>query len=103
VRLPVGHLYRYFFDEARLGQAAAGNSAFAKVSGDLSVMAVENGRIRFNFKVARWYGTSPDADTSSTYRDLVAAPGEVLAFQLPAAGAQAQQPLSVRLRANVVR
>jgi hypothetical protein len=53
--------------------------------------------------VARWYGTSPDADTSSTYRDLVAAPGEVLAFQLPAAGAQAQQPLSVRLRANVVR
>jgi hypothetical protein len=103
VQLPVGHLYRYFFDEARLAQPAAASSAFARVSGDLAITSVENGRIRFNFKVTRWYGTSPDADTSSTYRDLVAAPGEVLAFQLPAEGGQKQPPLSIRLRANVLK
>jgi hypothetical protein len=102
VRLPVGYLYRYFFDEARLGDGV-GNASFARVSGDLAIISAENGRIRFNFKVTRWYGASPDADTSSTYRDLVAAPGEVLAFQLPAEGGQKQPALSIRLRANVLK
>lgn len=104
LRLPVGQpASRYFFDEARLAGSTTGNDAFAKVSGELSAVSIENGKIRLHFNVMRKYGKSAEADTASTYRDLVAAPGEVVAFQLPAAAAQAQPPLSIRLRANVLR
>ena len=103
LRLPVGQpASRYFFDEARLAGSTTGNGAFAKVSGELSAVSIENGKIRLHFNVMRKYGKSAEADTSSTYRDLTAAPGEVLAFQLPAA-APKEQPLSIRLRASVVR
>ena len=103
LRLPVGQpASRYFFDEARLGPSA-GTDAFAKISGELSAIAIENGRIRLNFKVSRRDGKSPEVDLSGTYRDLVAVPGEVLAFQLPPPGAQTQPPLSIRLRASVLR
>lgn len=103
LRLPVGQpASRYFFDEARLAGSTTGNDAFAKVSGELSAVSIENGKIRLHFNVMRKYGKSAEADTSSTYRDLVAVPGEVLAFQLPAAAAK-EQPLSIRLRANVLR
>jgi hypothetical protein len=103
LRLPVGQpASRYFFDEARLAdQNVAGG--FAKVSGELSVVAVENGRIRFNFNVMRRSGKSTDADTSSTFRDLTAAIGEVVAFKLPPDNPGTDLPLSIRLRANVLR
>ena len=104
LRLPVGHpASRYFFDEARLAGPSAGSDTFAKVSGELSAIAIENGKIRLSFKVSRRDGKSPEVDLSGTYRDLVAVPGEVLAFQLPPPGAQSQPPLSIRLRANVLR
>ena len=104
LRLPVGQpASRYFFDEARLAETSVAGDGLAQVSGKLSVVSVENGRIRFNFNVMQKYGKNANADTSSTYRDLVAASGEVLAFQLPAAGAETQAPLSIRLRANVLR
>jgi hypothetical protein len=100
LRLPIGQpASRYYFDEARLTPAKPGGT-YAKVSGELGAFAVENGKIHFNFKVARRYEGSPsDADATSTYRDLVATPGEVVAFQLPTTAA----PLSVRLRAQVLR
>lgn len=102
LRLPVGQpASRYFFDEARLADPAAGT--FAKVSGDLSVVAVENGQIRFNFNVMRKSGKSPSADTASSFRDLTAAIGEVVAFKLPPDDPRTDPPLSIRLRANLLR
>jgi hypothetical protein len=104
LRLPVGHpASRYFFDEARLADPNAGGNTLAKVSGELSAVSIENGKIRFNLNIMRRYGGSAAVDVLSTYRDLVATPGEVVAFKLPADGAPAQPPLSIRLRANVLR
>lgn len=103
LRVPVGQpASRYFFDEARLADPNAA-SGFAKVSGDLSVLALENGRIRFNFNVMRKSGKSPNADTSSSFRDLTAAIGEVVAFKLPPDDPRTDLPLSIRLRANLLR
>ena len=102
LRLPIGQpASSYYFDEARLVAAPADSRApYAKVSGELAAFAVENGKIHFNFKVARRYELkAPTADATSSYRDLVATPGEVLAFQLPAM----DTPLSVRLRAQVLK
>lgn len=103
LRVPVGQpASRYFFDEARLADQTAA-TGFAKVSGELSVLALENGRIRFNFNVMRKSGKSPNADTSSSFRDLTAAIGEVVAFKLPPDDPRTDLPLSVRLRANLLR
>ena len=103
LRVPVGQpASRYFFDEARLADQSAA-SGFAKVSGDLSVLALENGRIRFNFNVMRKSGKSTSADTSSSFRDLTAAIGEVVAFKLPPDDPRTDLPLSIRLRANLLR
>ena len=104
LRLPVGQpASRYFFDEARLVEAGISADALAKISGELSAIAVEDGKIRFRFNVMRRYGKNEGIDTSGTYRDLVAAPGEVLAFMLPQAPDTTQSPLSIRLRASVLR
>ena len=103
LRVPVGQpASRYFFDEARLADQTAA-TGFAKVSGELSVLALENGRIRFNFNVMRKSGKSASADTSSSFRDLTAAIGEVVAFKLPPDDPRTDLPLSIRLRANLLR
>lgn len=103
LRVPVGQpASRYFFDEARLADQTAA-TGFAKVSGELSVLALENGRIRFNFNVMRKSARSTSADTSSSFRDLTAAIGEVVAFKLPPDDPRTDLPLSIRLRANLLR
>lgn len=102
LRVPVGQpASRYFFDEARLADPATGT--FAKVSGDLSVVAVENGQVRFNFNVIRKSGKAAHTDTASSFRDLTAAIGEVVAFKLPADDPKTDLPLSIRLRASLMR
>jgi hypothetical protein len=104
VRLPVGQPpSRYFFDEARLVEANAG-AVLSKVSGELVVLSVEeNGKVRFRFNITRRLGENRNIDTAMGFPELVAAPGEVLAFKLPADKATSQLPLSIRLRANVLR
>ncbi len=102
LRVPVGQpASRYFFDEARLADPATGT--FAKVSGDLSVVAVENGQVRFNFNVIRKSGKAANTDTASSFRDLTAAIGEVVAFKLPPDDPKTDLPLSIRLRASLMR
>jgi hypothetical protein len=103
LRVPVGQLAsRFFFDEARLAGTNAGGDGLAKLSGELSVVAVENGRIRFNFNVMQRSGKSP-ADRSTGFRDLDAALGEVVAFKLMPENPRTDPPLSIRLRANLLR
>ena len=103
LRLPVGQPpSRYFFDEARLVEPSAGAGALIKVSGELMVLSVEeNGRIRFRFNIIQRLGENRNIGTAMGFPDVVAAPGEVLAFKLPAANERPQ--LSIRLRANVLR
>jgi hypothetical protein len=87
LRLAIGEPPTSFnFDEARLGFSEIPSAAFlAKVSGEVTAFAIDGGKVHFNFKVARRYDKLqlPNADAGETYRDLVATPGEVLAFELP--------------------
>jgi hypothetical protein len=132
VRLPLGQpAASYFFDEQALltPMPASITVPTAKVFGDLSAFSVEGGKIHLNFNLLRSYDPGPgfvnrpgnERNTSATYRDLVATPGEVLAFQLPTievptiettlTGGPPTQALtthrlpqlSVRLRAQIVR
>jgi len=127
LRLPVGQpASAYAFDETRLLQPVQGKFSkmlpLAKVFGDLSVLSVGDGKIHLKFNLTRKYELGreqppPEWTTNSTYRDLVAVPGEVVAFQLPtvdipisvtSSGMHSTESrplpqLSVRLRANVVR
>lgn len=130
VRLPIGQpATSYFFDEQSLMTPRPVTIAIptAKVSGELSAFAVEGGKIHLNFSVSRRYegvltiDQGNERSTNATYRDLVATPGEVLAFQLPTVEmpviettvtggspsytvtSQRLPQLSVRLRAQIVR
>jgi len=121
LRLPVGQpASSYYFDEARLvapaqdKQLKSAGEAYAKVFGDVSAFSIgTDGKIHLNFNLSRRYETMralklssqhpADSKVSTSYRDLVATPGEVLAFQLPASEQNAVPQLSVRLRANLVK
>jgi hypothetical protein len=130
VRLPLGQpATSYFFDEESLMTPRPVTIAIpaAKVSGELSAFSVEGGKIHLNFSVSRRYegvltiDPGSERSTNATYRDLVATPGEVLAFQLPTVEmpviettftggsptytvtSRRLPQLSVRLRAQIVR
>jgi hypothetical protein len=110
LRLPVGQpASSYYFDEAKLvgPQMKLTDSVLAKISGELSAASVgADGKIHLNLKLARRYEPAPSGQESAArvetnYRDLLATPGEVVAFQLPAMKPLPQ--LSVRLRTELVK
>jgi hypothetical protein len=126
LKLPIGQpASSYYFDEARLVPSMLA-LPLAKVSGELSAASVgPDGKIHLNFRLARRYESAkretPESKVDTTYRDLAATPGKVLAFQLPTmevpviittftSGDPSQKvekrplpQLSVRLRANLVK
>ena len=87
LRFPMGASpTSFYFDEARLGPSEIRGAAFlAQVSGELTALAAEDGKLHLSAKVVRRHDKLqlPNANTTIASRHLVSGSGEELTFQFP--------------------